>query len=406
MADLAQPARHRFLVLLVTMAVHTLATLVIVIPAAVAPEIAAALGVDAALIGFQVGFAYLGGAVTSAVAGTLVGRWGALRMSQWALLFAAAGAGLMALPSLAALAAGAVVAGFGYGLTNPPAAHLLARVTTPTNRNFLFSIKQTSVPLGGIAAGFAAPPLALLWGHESPLWITAAIALAVALAMQPLRAPWDTDRDPTVSLRGNPFAALILIWRDPRLRLVAIAAFCFAGIQLSLTTFAVTMLVADLAFGLIEAGIVLAVLQVAGVTGRLWWGWVADRLRDGNAVLLVIATISISAAVLTTQLSPATPHLPVFVLMAAFSLAAVGWNGVFMAEVAHLAPPNMVSSATGGVLVVTYAGVVATPSAFAAAHATIGSYTATFGVFALVPILGMAVVWRLRRRMKSSGAPP
>ena len=346
----------KFLVLFVTTAVQTLVTMNVVIPAAIAPEMAVMLGVSPSLIGFQIGITYFGAAMLSSMSGVLVRRWGALRTSQFALIFAGVGAGFMAVPSLPVLAIGAIFCGLGYALTNPPASHLLAQVTSKKDRNFLFSIKQTSVPLGGIAAGFMAPPLALNWSVQVPLVIGVFVALSAALIMQSLRKTWDADRTPRYSLRRSPLGQMSFIWRERRLRYFGFVAFCFAAMQLCLTTFAVTMLVNDLNFNLIEAGVVLAVLQVAGVAGRLWWGWLADYILDGNSVLLIIALLSVIFATVTAQVSSNMPHVWIYALMSAFSFAAVGWNGVFMAEIARLAP-EATSQATGAVLVISFTAI-------------------------------------------------
>jgi len=398
MADAGASRSHKSLVLLVTTMVQALVTMNVVIPAAVAPELAAELGVPTSLIGLQVGIVYAGAMTLSTMSGVLVRRWGALRASQVALALSAAGAALMAVPSLPVLATGAVICGFGYALTNPPASHLLARVTTPSDRNFLFSVKQTSVPLGGIGAGLMAPPVALAFGWQAALLVGAAAALGVGLCLQPLRRAWDADRDPGLTLRRNPATDMGVMWGDAKLRLFAFSAFCFSAVQLCLTTFAVAMLVGDLGFGLIEAGAILAVLQVAGVTGRLWWGWLADRLRDGNAILLMIAAISVGAALFATGLAPGGARVFVYALLALFSFAAVGWNGVAMAEIARLAPAQLTSTATGAVLVVTFAGILVGPPVFTAVHALVGSYTATFGIFAMISAAGFLFTLALRRR--------
>ena len=385
------------LVLLITTTVQALVTMNVVIPAAIAPEMAAMLGVEASLVGIQIGIAYFGAALLSAMSGTVVRRLGALRASQLALVLSAIGTLLMAVPSLGVLAVGSVFCGLGYALTNPPASHLLSKVTTPIDRNFLFSVKQTSVPLGGVAAGFMAPPVALTWGPQAPLILGVAVTVTMALAMQPLRRSWDADRDSTHSLRRNPLREMAIMWHERRLRYYGFVAFCFAAMQLCLTTFTVTMLVTDLGFGLIEAGIILAVLQIAGVTGRLWWGWLADRIRDGNAALLIIAFLSVVFALATSTLTIQSPHAWVYALMGLFSFAAVGWNGVFMAEIARIAPEETTSKATGAVLVVSFAGILIGPPAFTATHALLGTYTATFAVFAGVSGLGGIYLWWLRR---------
>ncbi|MCH7865751.1 MAG: MFS transporter, partial [Proteobacteria bacterium] len=279
-------------VVVVTTVVQALATMCTIIPAAIAPEMARALGVPASLIGFQVSLVYLGAMATSVIGGLGVRRLGALRISQWALGFAGAGVLLAATPSLVGLAIGSVFIGFGYGLTNPAGAHLLMRISKPENRNLIFSVKQTGVPLGGIVAGLAAPPLALTFGWQWALLAGAVATLAFLAMIQPLRRTWDEDRDPSVSLLQDPMGDFRMVWRNPALRRISMASFCFSAVQVSLTTFAVTMLVEDIHFDLVQAGVVLSVVLVAGGSGRLLWGWLADILGDANRVLLVVGLIA------------------------------------------------------------------------------------------------------------------
>ena len=44
-----------------------------------------------------------------------------------------------------------------------------------------------------------------------------------------------------------------------------------------------------------------------------------------------------------------------------FGLTASGWNGVFLAEVARLAPQDRIGETTGAVLTASYAGLLVTP---------------------------------------------
>ena len=101
------------LVLLITTTVQALVTMNVVIPAAIAPEMAAMLGVEPSLVGIQIGIAYFGAALLSAMSGTVVRRLGALRASQLALVLSAIGTLLMAVPSLGVLAVGSVFCGLG-----------------------------------------------------------------------------------------------------------------------------------------------------------------------------------------------------------------------------------------------------------------------------------------------------
>src|SRR5690606_29909050 len=89
--------------------------------------------------------------------GAWVARFGAVRVSQAAML-ACALATLAALAgSLLPLALAALALGTGYGIINPAASTLLARHAPVARRGLFFSIKQTGVPLGVASAGLLMP---------------------------------------------------------------------------------------------------------------------------------------------------------------------------------------------------------------------------------------------------------
>jgi MFS family permease len=82
------------------------------------------------------------------------------------------------------------------------------------------------------------------------------------------------------------------------------------------------------------------------------------------------------------------------VLLVAFGASAIGWNGVYLAEVARRAPAGMAGAATGGTLAITFLGVVIGPVLFGALSAAAGSYRA--GFLALV-LPTLACGWVLLR---------
>ncbi len=376
-----------------------------VTPATVAPELARSLGVPVAFIGFQVSIAYASAVAVSFVAGGLVRRWGAVRTSQTACALAAAGALLIAVPVLASLVLGSLVTGAAYGLTNPSASHLLSRLNLGRHRTLLFSIKQAGQPLGGVAAGVIAPPLAVAFGWKTSRAAAAAAALILLGLIGPLRRRHDRDREPGLSLGGKPLADLMLVWRDERLRPIALAAFCFASVQLTVTTFAVTMLVEEIRFSLIEAGIVLAALQVSGIGARIFWGWTTDRIRDGTLVLILIALAAAVCGLATGGLAAGVPVVAAYAVFVVFGATAVAWNGVFMAEVARLAPRGTAGGVTGAWLAYTFMGVMVGPAAFTGLYGWLGTYTGTYQFFALASLAGAVLAWRTRRRgaIRSSG---
>jgi MFS family permease len=384
-------------VVAITTLVQALATLCTLVPATIAPELALAFRLPASMIGYQVSIIYFGAIITSLASGILIRRYGALRTSQIALFFAGIGLVLSAVQSIIIYGFGSLLIGFGYGLTNPAASHLLMRISKPKNRNFIFSLKQTGVPMGAVCAGLSAPILTLSYGWQWTFLILGTITLATIILIQRFQQDWDWDNDPKASIKYNLNDDLGIVWRHPTLRLLSLSAFCFSAVQISLSAFAVIMLVEDLSFGLVQAGVVLSVTQVAGIIGRVLWGGVADWLKDANRVLLIIALIATSAGVLTTFLEPNSSTVMIYSVLILFGLSAIGWNGVFLAEIARLAPKGRVSNATVGAMVPTYTGVVVGPATFAILHVMSGMHTISFGIFAIISLIGFLLVFLARQ---------
>ncbi|HYG91281.1 MAG TPA: MFS transporter [Azospirillum sp.] len=384
--------------------VQTLATLSVLTLATVAPLAAASLGVGAEAVGYQVSLIYAAAALVSAFAGVVVRRWGAGTASVAAMTLGFVGCLGLTAGALWVAALASLLLGVGYGLVNPASSHLLNRFTPAARRNLVFSLKQTGVPLAGVLAGLLLPSIGQFAG-----WRAAAIAVAALFALTlavfaPGRRRWDDDRSPGLRLRGSLLEGPQLVWRVRALRGYALMAFCFAALQLSLMTFTVTMLVHDLGWGIVAAGGAVAVVQAVGAAGRIVWGALADRLRSGTAVLAGIGALSAAAALTAAALTPGWPMEAVVAVLAVFGAASIGWNGVFLAEVARVAPPGAVGAATGGALMFTFAGVVVGPALFATVFDRLGSYGSTFALMAVFPLVGAIAVLRTGRGAGESDA--
>jgi cyanate permease len=365
----------------------------------VAPRAAQELGISAALVGYQVGLSFFGGMQTALFGGALVRRLGAARTSQAALWLVGGGAALSSLGTVATLAAGALVMGWGYGITNPAASHLLSRAPTTRNMNLIFSIKQCGVPIGAMLAGVLMPPITLWAGWRVALFALAVLAIVFSASLQPRRAAWDDDRDGTARMFANPFDSLRLIWGNKVLRWLALCSFLYSAVQLCLSGFLVTFLVEEVHLQLVLAGTLLAITHFAGAAGRLAWGWIADRLRSGTLALLLNGGVGIVGALATAAVAPGWPGWAIALAGAVFGFSSIGWNGVFMAVIARQAPRD-IGAATGGSLFFTYAGVVIVPALFAQLHERAGlSYAAGFALLALLTAAGMGCLAMARRHV-------
>jgi len=261
----------------------------------------------------------------------------------------------------------------------------------------VFSLKQTGVPLGGALAGFIAAPLGLMIGWRAAALAVAIASLTLALAVSPLRHRFDTGDNVGETTVRSPLEGIRLVVRTPALRRLALSSTTFAATQLSMATFLVTFLTERAAMPLVTAGLVMAVAQGCGIAGRILLGWVADRsLRPGR--VLALLGISMAAASVTTGLiSSAWPLPSIFVVTGILGFTGLSWNGVYLAEVAVIAPPGAAGAATGGALSVTFLGIVLGPALFSAVVSFTGSYALAFSIVAAGALTGGLLAWSVGR---------
>ena len=381
------------------MLVQTMTAMAVVTVPVLAPEIAASLDIDTAAVGLYQSTAFVGAAFLTLLSGSLVLRHGGVRVNQASVVISAAGVGLAVAGSVPVVALGAVLAGMGYGLATPGASHVLARVTPPDRRGLVFSVKQSAVPLGGLVAGVLFPPVAEHFGWVWAIVLACAMVASAAIVIQPLRARLDDDRNPGHCVRIDaPGQSVRLVVATPRLRPIALVAFSYGAMQLSLFAFLVTYLVQRAGLDLVTAGLLFAVMQGAGFVARIGWGWVSDRRISARPLLALLGVGTIASTVAAMGFSDAWPLAGLAAVSAALGLTAVGWNGVYLAEVSRAVPMDKVGLATGGVLMFTFVGVVLGPSTFGAIVAMTGSYTAAFIAMDVLVLATVVVLVDPRRR--------
>lgn len=366
----------------VVVAVATFAQMVVamsnILLPTIAPKLAESLGVSPILIGYQVSLTFGAATLATMFGGNAVLRFGAARSTQLSILCCGAGLLMFALPYVAAIALGSVFIGMGMGMINSAAAHMLVTYTPPQRRNIMFSIKQTGVPVGGVITSLTAPAIALHYGFHWSLVMIVVLIAGLLIFIQGYRAQWDGDRGTAGRGEQVAFGGVPLVWQQASLRWISLVAMIFSGIQRCVLSFTVIYLVAEGNMGLVEAGVMLSVVQVGGSASRICWGWLADRIGSSLTVLMIICVITIVSTLALVFFDPEWNKFLIYLLFFVIGVTAVGWNGVFHAEAARLSPPGMASVVAAGTTFFVFAGVLVGPAAFAAAYGGIGSYGNTF----------------------------
>ena len=363
----------------------------------IAPVIAADLGLNPGLTGVYTAMVYGTAMFSSLGGGGFLLRFGALRTSQACLAIIAAGLVITAPGTATALAAAAILIGIGSGPATPASSHILARYAPPRQLGLVFSIKQTGVPLGGVLAGLLLPLFAAGIGWRGALAATAAMCLVLALALQPFRAEFDSDRRPEHSLGpGDLRATLMAVMRDRRLRELCVTMFAYTGLQFAFAAFFVLFVTQRLGMSLAAAGIVFAVAQGSGILGRIFWGWIGGRYLPLRPVIAMLGIGMAASGVAIALMTPDWPVAAIAAVAIVFGLTGISYQGVLLAETARLSPPGMAGVMVGGAAFSAYSAMVAMPSLFGAIVATTGGYSAGF-LIASVPPLAMGLWFLLPR---------
>jgi MFS family permease len=383
--------------LIITLLIQVLVSAAVLAPTVIAPAITHALGLPASAVGIYAAIVYFGAVCSTLYSGTLISKWGSIRSSQAGLLLCALGLIFVAIGVLEMTVLGAALVGLGYGPITPASSHILIKTTPREKLSTLFSIKQTGVPLGGVMVGLMIPPQELAFGWAWALLSVSAGCVLMCAGAQFVRSALDGGRasHPAQPLVSGIIDPVRLVASHSGLRTLAACSFVFSGVQMAVSVYLPTYLNVDLGWSMLAAGFAVSVAHIAGLVGRVLWGIIADRSLGANVTLGLITGLMVVSCIGAALLTAKSPPFLVFGLLVVFGASAIGWNGVYLSEVARIAPPGTAGMATGGTLAVTFSGIVLWPPVFGQLADMAGGYRFSYLGFCL-PLL-ICLVFFLRK---------
>ena len=374
----------------------------LVLPVA-APAVSQSLGLDIALVGPYTAIMYVASTLSAGASGGFIQRYGALRVSQAALVLMGLGLVFSWPGWTLAFAATSFVIGAGSAVSTPASSEILGRYCPPRRAPLIFSIKQTGVPVGGILAGLLVPAFIAALGWEGAFIACGATCVVLAFLLQPLRAEFDRHRNPSHRISTRAVAHTVrAVLVHPGLRELALGSVSWVGLQAIYGAFFVALLADGLGYPLGVAGAVFAVSQGAAIGARILWGWLASRFGNARRLLGWLAVVMAAAGIATACFGPGWPIAAVGAVAVVYAGTAISWHGVLLAETARLAPADRIGAMTGGVLLFTSTGIMVYPMIFGAILKVTGSYAPGFALAAL-PALYTGLRMLLRR---GRAAPP
>jgi MFS family permease len=364
------------------------------LPTVIAPAIIDDLLIDPAWLGVYVALASAASLLFQLGCGGFIVRFGAMRMSQVALVMLAIGLLAASFGPLAWFAISAIIGAGGAAISTPASSHLLGRYAPPGKAPLVFSIKQTAVPAGLLLAGLLGPLLNGWVGWRGTLEIAAAACLLYAIVLQRLRGTYDGDRVPARAFRiSDLWSSAAVVMRSRDLRALSFACFAFNGLQTVFLGFFVAYLV-DLGHSLQVAGAIFSIGMVVAVPARILWGWLGSGTIAPRPLMGGLAMGMAASAVLLGLSSATWPLALLGFVAVCVGLSALSWHGVLLAEAARLAPEGERGAATGGVLSFGQVGALLLPLPYAALLALTGEHGLGFALCGLPALLVGIVMLR------------
>lgn len=361
-----------------------LATAATVVLSCLAPMVAGALGVESSMIGTYVCCIYVSGSFAAVIGGMLVTRYGGIHVSQVCLILAAIGLLLTASGTLWLMALGGVLLGFSYGPMTPASSDILAHKVPQNRMGFVFSLKQTAVPLSSAITGFLIPGFAL-WMNDwraAPL-LVAALCVIVAILVMYRRNELDDHTDPSARFSLQTLlSSLRLTLTHASLRRLLVVGSVFNAVQMCVFTYLVAFLVEDVLFSMVFAGLAMSTVGAGGIVGRVFWGVFADYIRSPKLTLILLGFLMAACCVVLTFFTNDWPEAIILVTVFVLGASAIGWNGVLLAQTAREAPDGQAGLATGSMIFFGYTVSIVMTMFFAKLHESLGYYHTGFWMIA------------------------
>jgi MFS family permease len=388
----------RYRILAVMTAAQTGASIVQQAVGALAPFLIAQFGLTQAQLGAMFTSLYLGSALFTAFSGALVDRFGERTMvgASGGVMACALGASAL-IPNYTWLCVSMFFFGVGYAASMPAGGRAIL-TWFDRDRGFAMGIRQTGVPLGGLAGAVVLPFAALHFGGYRAAMLVAAALVVIATGTACIFYREAAGDRPPPTRFAAVLTGMARLARDPRMIATTLTCMVLVNGQLAMNGFLTVTAVQRLGVTPAVAATAFAYAFVAATVARLFWGWYSDRFMRASRIALLagLCALSAVASLCFALLTPATaPFLIPASLLIGFS--AAGWNGVMAAVLAEIGGADRAGSAIG----LTLTAVFGTSSVGPFVFGTIADHTSldtAWMVNAAISVVGVLPVFWLRSR--------
>ena len=296
-----------------------------------------------------------------------------------------------------------LLASIGAATSAPGGSKAIAAWFPSSRRGGAMGIRQTGVTIGGLAAAFLLPPVAVRFGWETAIGLGAGVTLVTVLLFALFYREL-SEQDDEGADSYPPRVPVGTIVRDRGFVATTGYAFVLMGVQGSAASYLALSLHEEVGLSIVAAGAFLAVFQVGGIAGRIGWGVVSDKIGRRVPVMLLVGLVAMASCLAMASVGEGTVIPLVAALAFLLGLSAMGWNGLYLTLLSESVPMHAAATAMGASLTIAFVGMFLASPLFGLAADLTGSYGASWLGLAGWTVVGIALGFLAREPQE--GAKP
>jgi len=284
-----------------------------------------------------------------------------------------------------------LLASLGAAASSPGGTKVVAAWFRVRQRGLALGVRQTGVTLAGVTAAVLLPPVVVRYGWPAAFRLVAVMALGATVAFVLLY------REPAAEApTGVTWSDLRLLLGNQTFLRATAYAWVFMGALASAVGYLGLSVHEGSGLSAVEAGRVLAVLQLGGIAGRIGWGALSDRMQRRVPAMILAGVL---AAISSAAMALAHGHRDIVLLgVLAFLLGSsvMGWNALYITLASEAVPARAAASALGAGFTVSFTGMFIVAPIFGFLADLTGGYVLPWSALALWCAIGTAVGLGLR----------
>ena len=328
------------------------------------------------------------------LAGWIIDRFGPRRLMLAGIVFGGVALiGLSRMTSLWQLYFFYMFNALGYMCGGPLPNQVLISRWFDTARGKAMGIAYLGIGVGGMLVPQLARWLNMEFGWHDALMYLGLIMIAVAFPMA-----WFVKENPEgVEVNAKPAAQKVpfgSILRSRPFYLLVIGSMCSIGAVAGTSQNLKLFITFDLEYSQAAAANVLSIVLGASIVGRLFMGWLADRIQKKYVMILIYALVAVSIPLLYFASTPGVIYVFAFI----FGVALGGDYMIIPLMAAELFGVKVMGRVMGLVITVDGLAEAFAPMLAARLRDISGSYANGFAALIVLAVIGTVAVSMLPRR--------